>query len=172
MMDWERRWRILADVITDLRRSGWDVPPSVINDLRSAKTMIEIVKADRSRSENISRLEEYLSSVEAYVLSAAKERFGEKYVNEILRRICEVEFEEAVVEPQVRFRPGLPREERWIRVQVTDDVPLEVIKKIVGECGLKCRVEEDGYVLVYGGDEGIKSFVRKMAEVFREAKGR
>lgn len=171
-MGWERRWRILADVITDLRRSGGDVPLSVINDLRSAKTMIEIVKADRSRPENISRLEEYLSNVEAYVLSAAKERFGENYVNDVLRRICEVEFEETAVEPQVRFRPGLPREERWIRVQVADDVPLEVIREIAGECGLKCRVEEDGYVLVYGGDEGVKSFVKRMAEVVRETRGR
>lgn len=169
-MDWEKRWKILADVITDLRGSGEDVPPNITSDLRSAKTMIEIIKADRSRPENISRLEEYLSSVEAYVLSAAKDKFGEKYVNDVLRRICEVEVEEAYQESQMRFRPGLPKEEKWIRVQITDEAPLEVIRSIADECSLKCRVEEDGYVLVYGGDEEIKCFVRRMAGVIRESK--
>ena len=47
IMDWEARWEKLANVITDLRRKGEVVPFHVINDLRSAKTILEILKIDR-----------------------------------------------------------------------------------------------------------------------------
>lgn len=171
-MDWEARWRILADVITELRRSGESIPYNVINDLRLAKTMIEIVRADRLRPENISRLEEYLSNVESYVLSAAKVRFGDKYVEDVLRRLCEIEASEMEPEFQVRFYPGLPKEEKWIRVQLSDETPINLVRRVAEEFGLKCRVEENGYMLVYGSDEALRGFVRRMASEIRESKRR
>jgi len=170
-MKWEARWKILADAIMDLRKSGEAVPFSIINDLRSAKIMLEILKVDKSRSENISRLEEYLSNVEAYVLPIAKNRFGEPYVNDMLRKIYRSEVEETgVEEAKMRFHPNLPREKKWIRIQITGEMSLEMIKKIARERGLEYRIERDGYVLVYGENEAIKRFVKKMAETLRGVK--
>ncbi|MEM2643284.1 MAG: DUF2096 family protein [Candidatus Bathyarchaeia archaeon] len=169
-MGWEARWRILANVITELRRSGESIPYNVINDLRLAKTMIEIVRADMLRPENISRLEEYLSNVESYVLSAAKVRFGDKYVEDVLRRLCELEASGMEPEFQVRFHPGLPRGERWVRVQLSDETPLDLIRRVAEEFGLKCRVEEDGYALVYGDEEAVRGFIKRMASEVRESK--
>lgn len=170
IMGWEARWKILSDVVTDLCRRGERVPASVINDLRSARVMLEVVKADRSRSENIARLEECLSNVESYILSTARDVLGEEYVNNVLRRLCELESEEITLESYVSFRPGLPREEKWVRIQVTEETPLEFIKQVAGELGLKSRVEEDGYVLVYGSDDGIKSFIKRIAERTRSSR--
>ena len=166
IMDWEARWEKLANVITDLRRKGEVVPFHVINDLRSAKTILEILKIDREHPENVSRLEEYLGNVEAYVFSVAERKLGKKYVDSLLERFCEEEGKPAEAKTQMRFHPDLPREERWIRIQATDEAPIEVIRKIAGECNLKCRAEEDGYALVYGRDDEIKIFVRRIAEIF------
>jgi hypothetical protein len=170
MMNWEARWRILADIINDLYGGDERVPPKIINDLRSAKIMLEILKIDRSHPENINRLEEYMSNVEDYVLSAARSKFGEKYVNDALRRLCKLEAEEIMTETPVRFHPDLPRGERWIRVQITDEITLEHIEKTARGIGLKFRVEKDGYALVYGEDEKVKMFVKRMAEWSREFK--
>lgn len=170
VMDWEARWRILANVITELRRSGESIPYNVINDLRLAKTMIEIVGADMLRPENISRLEEYLSNVESYALSAAKVRFGDKYVEDVLRRLCELKASSIEPEFQVRFHPELPKGKRWIRVQLSDETPLDLIRRVAEEFGLKCRVEEDGYALVYGGEEAVRGFIKRMASEIRERK--
>ncbi|MEM2342010.1 MAG: DUF2096 family protein [Candidatus Bathyarchaeia archaeon] len=169
-MNWEARWRILSDVITDLRGGGEIVPPKIINDLRSAKVMLEIIKVNSSHPENISRLEECLSNVETYVLSVAKSKFGEEYVNNILRRLCELEVERAEFEIQVRFHPNLPRGEKWVRIQPTGAVTFKDIEESAKRFGLKFRVERDGYVLVYGEDEKLKSFVKRLAEIFRGLK--
>lgn len=163
-MSWEARWKILSDAIVDLCRRGERVPQSVVNDLRSAKVMLGVVRADRARPENIARLEEYLSNVESYVLSAAKNVFGEDYVNNILRRLCELEREGFMLEEPTRFRPGLPREEKWVRIQVTEMTPLDFIRDVAGELNLKFRVEEDGYVLIYGAEENVKAFIKKISE--------
>lgn len=169
-MSWEARWKILADVITDLLGHGKYIPPNVINDLRSAKVMLEVVKADRSRSENIARLEEYLSDVESYVLSAARDAFGENYVNNVLSRLCVLEAEELEVEASVRFQPGLPRGKKWVRIQVTDEIPLDFIKRVADGLGLNVRVD-DGYALIFGGDKDIKDFIKKVSEKMRESRG-
>ncbi|MEM2960023.1 MAG: DUF2096 family protein [Candidatus Bathyarchaeia archaeon] len=168
-MNWEARWKILADVITELYRVGETVPPNILNDLRSAKVMIEVLKVDRSHPDNLTRLEEYLNNVESYVLSAAGRRFGEKYANDILRKL-EIETGEFGTETQIRFYPSLPKGEKWIRVQVTNEAPLEVIERLARESGLKIRVERDGYVLVYGGENEIKVFVSKLTEVFHKSR--
>jgi hypothetical protein len=169
-MNWEARWRILADVINDLCRGGETVPPEIINDLRSAKVMLEILKIDKSHPENISRIEEYLSNVEAYTLSVARSKFGDGYVNNVLKRLCELEAEEIVTEIPIRFHPDLPRGEKWVRVQITNEITLEYVEKTAREFGLEFRVERDGYALVCGEDEKIKGFVKKMAEKFRESR--
>ncbi|MEM0010861.1 MAG: DUF2096 family protein [Candidatus Bathyarchaeia archaeon] len=163
-MSWEARWKILSDAIVDLCRRGERIPQNVVNDLRSAKVMLGVVRADRARPENIARLEEYLSNVESYVLSAAKNVFGEDYVNNILRRLCELEREGFMLEEPTRFRPGLPREEKWVRIQVTEMTPLDFIRDVAGELNLKFRVEEDGYVLIYGAEENVKALIKKISE--------
>jgi len=163
-MSWDARWKILSDVIVDLCKRGERVPQNIINDLRSAKVMLEVVKADKARAESIARLEEYLGNVESYVLSAAKNVLGEDYVNNILRKLCELETEGFILEEPPRFHLGLPRGEKWIRIQVSEITPLEFIRDTASEFNLKIRVEEDGYVLVYGTEENLRAFVKKVAE--------
>ncbi|MEM1515556.1 MAG: DUF2096 family protein [Candidatus Bathyarchaeia archaeon] len=166
-MNWNARWKILSDVITDLCKRGERVPQNIINDMRSAKVMIEVIKADKSRVENIIRLEEYLGNVESYILSTAKNVFGENYLNNILRRLSELEAEGFTTEEPVRFRPGLPRGEKWIRIQVSDITPLEFVRNVASELNLKLRVEEDGYILVYGAEESLKTFAKRISEKAR-----
>jgi hypothetical protein len=159
----------LADAITDLRRSGEIVPSNIIEDLRSAKTMMEIIKVNRPRSEHVSRLEECLSNVESYVLSAAEIRLGASYVNALLRKLYEAERTraQAEAETQASFHPGLPKEKKWIRVQSSDEIPVETIKNIADEIGLESRVQEDRYVLIFGEEEKVKAFIKKMTEISR-----
>lgn len=168
-MSWDARWKVLADAITDLRRIGESIPPNIIRDLRSAKTMMEIIKADRPRPEHISRLEECLGSVESYILSAAESRLGSSYVNASLRKLYEVEktHVHAEIETQTGFHPGLPREKKWLRIQASDEIPIETIRNIADEIGLESRIQEDGYVLIFGEEKKVKAFIKKMTEISR-----
>lgn len=164
-MSWDARWKVLADAVTDLYKSGENVPAIIIRDLRSAKTLIAIIKVDEQRLQYISRLEECLGNVEAYVLSVYGRKFGKERVESLLRDLYEIERRciEYESEAQTRFHPGFPREKNWIRIQVSDEVPLEVIRGIADEIDLEIDVQENGRVLVYGKEEKVKAFIKKIA---------
>ena len=82
-------WKVLEEMVTDLKKKGITVPASIFGDLKNAKTIINILKADPSRGENIQKIEEYLGNVESYLVSAGLKRFGQAYVDEWLQRVDE-----------------------------------------------------------------------------------
>lgn len=161
-------WKVLEQMIADLRRKGIIIPADIMNDLKSAKTLIDILKADPWRIETSQKIEGYLLNVESYLASQAQKKLGAKYVEEWLKRLDEAsqrshEEEVAEEEEETRFIPGLPREQKWIRVKPTVELTLEKMKALAKETNLLFNVQGDGYLLVYGEDERIKEFVKKMA---------
>ncbi len=165
-MNYEATWKIMEDLLAELRKSGETVPPSVMKDLRSAKTLMEVLRVDHSCTENLLRIEEYMNNVESYLVQVAKEKFGEKYVEEWTCRLMEAQSATPSAEtvPKVGFPIGIPRDARWVRVK-HGEASMESIKHLCREEGLKCRTEEDGNMLVYGKEARVKSFVRKMAKL-------
>jgi len=164
-MRYEETWKVLADLITELRKKGEVIPASIMNDLRSAKTMIQIFKADPSHIENIPRIETYLENVEFYLISMAQEKFGSEFAEHwmgklgMARKRISGEEEVKVVS---RFVSGLPRGKCWVRIQVSEDTPQEDIENLAEENGLLHKMQENGFVLVYGGDEGMRSFIERL----------
>ena len=172
-MGYEETWKVLADLLTELRKKGEKIPAHVMNNLRSAKTMIEILKADPTHIENIPRLEIYLANVESHLIFGAQEKFGSEFVEQWMRKLGEarkvVKVEEkAEVTP--RFVPGIPRGKHWVRVQISEDTSRGDIERIAKENKLSCKMQKNGYMLVYGNGESIKTFVKKMAEKLRGAR--
>jgi len=166
-------WKALADLLTELRKKDEAVPTETMEDLRSAKTMIQILKADPTRTENIARIEAYLENVESYLVFAAHNKFGPEFAERWMRKIARARrktYEEKEVKVPSRFVPGLPKDKRWVRIQVSEDTPKEYIEELAQENALSCRMQENGYMLVYGDDEKIKSLVKKMTKKFRGVK--
>ena len=156
-------WKVLEEMITDLKKRGVAVPANILNDLRYARTLINVLKADPTRIETSQKIEEYLNNVEAYLISEGQ-RFGDKYVEEWIKRLEDASkkiFEEE--EEEKRFVPGLPREQRWVRVKPSEDMPVEALKALASELNLSFEIQSDGCLLVYGEDERLKDFVKKMA---------
>jgi hypothetical protein len=157
-------WKILEEMITDFRKRGITIPAEVMSDLKSAKTMITILKADTSHGETLQKIEEHLGSVESYLISEGQKKFGTEYVDEWLRRLDKAGREiSEECEEEKRFIPGIPREHKWIRVKPTDELPLEKLKLLAEKSKLSYKTQNDGYLLVYGEGDCIKEFVKKMA---------
>jgi hypothetical protein len=168
-MGYDEVWKTLADLITEFRRRGESIPSDVMEDLRAAKTMIQVLKADPTRIENVPSIEMYLGKVESYLIFEAQKKFGSEFVEEWLWKIKEARETKAVGEkpaPSSKFVLGLPRGQRWVRVQVSKETPEMEIKRLAGETGLSFKMQKDGYLLVYGDDEKLKLFVKKAAEKF------
>ena len=136
-------------------------------DLRSAKTMIQVLKADPTHTENISRLDTYMRSVESYIIFTA-EKLGTETVEDWLKKLKNTKtVKKKDVATGYRFSSGVPRGESWMRIKISDDTPLEDVKNLVKESRLSYKMQENGYILVYGNENNIKSFVRMMSEWFR-----
>jgi hypothetical protein len=158
-------WRILEDIIIELRKKGVTIPPDVMTDLKSAKLMINISQAEGSGGEAAQKVEEYLANVEGYLITEAQKTFGSERVDEWLRRleaasceVCDVKEEKK----EDKFMSGVPRDQKWIRVEPIQSLPPERLKQLAQELNLAVNPQKDGRLVVYGQPENIKEFLKKM----------
>jgi hypothetical protein len=156
------RWKILEEMIADFRKKGRTVPTRIISDLKSARTMIRILKADPSYGESVQKIEEYLWNVESYLVSEGEKVFGRTYVEEWLRRLGNESRRLTEEKEEIRFVSGLPRKRGWVRVRPSAELTIDVLKAMVDDLNLSYKIQDDGSMLVYGKREHIKNFVKKM----------
>lgn len=159
-------WKVLEEMIADFRKKGAAVPSEILSDLKSARTLINVLKADPTCTDTSQKIEEYLLNIESYLVSEGQKIFGTAYVEEWLKRLDEASrkspHEEE--EEETRFIPGIPREHKWIRVKPSAELSVEKLKALAEESKLSYTLQSDGCLLVYGNDENIKEFVKKMAK--------
>ena len=164
-MSYDSYWKILADLLIKLQKRGEKIPVEVMNDLRSAKTIIHVLKVDPTNAESISRVDISLRSVESYaIFTAEKLGIAENWLKKIeeIKTTKDQERNRAVS----RFIPGVPRDKSWIRIQISEDNLQENVQKLLKESKLSHKMYKNGYLLVYGNEENIRIFVKKMAEQF------
>jgi len=109
--------------------------------------MINVLNADPTKKENVSSIEKYLRNVESHLIFAAQTKFGSEFMNRWMDR-----FREAWEKPDAgtptgaasKFVPGLPRGQRWVRVQVSTETPKEEVEKLAKESGLACKSKMTG----------------------------
>ena len=168
-MGYNEVWKVLDELIAEFRKRGETIPSDVMEDLRAAKTLIQVLKADPKRTENTPSIEAYLGRVEAHLMFGAQSKFGQNFNEEWMERIQtarESKAEDEKLPLSSKFVPGLPRGQKWVRVQVTEDTSEKEIRQLVDETGLSCKLQDDGYMLVYGEDEKLKLFLKKSSEKF------
>jgi hypothetical protein len=156
-------WKVLEELIADFRKRGKTIPPQVMNDLKSAKTMIQISRAEKEYSETVQKTEEYLTNVESYLVSEGEKQFGFEYIDEWLCKLKEASKIPDASEKETRFIQGVLRGEKWVRVKATTELPIEKLRSLASESQLLCKLQKDGYLLVHGKEEHVKDFIKKMA---------
>jgi hypothetical protein len=158
-------WKVLEEMITDFKKNQVAVPAEVIGDLKSAKTIIKILKADPTCGENAQKIDEYLRNVESYLISEGQRMFGQRYVDEWLQKVDKagrkiIDEEE---EADTKFVSGVTGERKWIRLAATKELSLEKLKTLAREMNLTCQVQDDEHLIVLGSDASLKDFVKKIA---------
>ena len=169
----EEVWKTLNDLIIEFRKKGERIPPEVMADLRAAKTLMHVLKADPTKKENVPTIEMYLNNVESHLVFEAQAKFGSEFANRWMKKLKEAREkpeEEVPAETASKFVPGLPRGQRWVRILVSKETPKEEIEELVKESGLACKMQDDGYMLVYGEGEKLKHFIKRTAAKLRIAK--
>ncbi len=88
-MGHEEVWKTLNDLIIEFRKKDEIIPPEVMADLRAAKTLIHVLKADPTKIENVPTIEMYLGNVESHLIFEAQDKFGSDFVNHWMEKLRE-----------------------------------------------------------------------------------
>ncbi len=156
-------WKILENLMLELKKKGVRIPANVINDLRSAKLMIKISESPDSTGFVSQKLDEYLGSIESYLVSEAQKNFSSEIVDLWLRHLEDAYVETFEAKPEEnKFVTGVPRDQKWVRVEPTTNLTSQRIEQIAKESNLSVNEQNDGRLVVYGQPEGIKDFFKKM----------
>ncbi len=122
----------------------------------------------KSMSETEPRIDEYLGNVEAYVVTEAEKNLPFEKVERWLAALDIASCNTCVTvkerKEEMRMIPGIPRDQKWIRVEPIESWSLVRLEKMAAEEGLSSRREEDGHLIVYGSDEMVKVFIKKMSK--------
>jgi hypothetical protein len=166
-MNYEAVWKVLSNMITELRRKGETIKPEIMTDLRSAKTLIEVWKADSTCTECVPKIETYLENVESSLMLIAYEKFGVEFAEEWMKKL-----KEAREKTQLELKPkeqlqSIPKGKKWIRIQISMETPEKMIRELTKEHKLKYKKQENGYILVYGEEEKIKALLQDVAKNLR-----
>ncbi|MCW4046142.1 MAG: DUF2096 domain-containing protein [Candidatus Bathyarchaeota archaeon] len=162
--------KILEEIIIEFRKQGLSVPPKVLTDLKSARVLMTVEATQQKGTGDASmKIDEYLSSVEAYLITEAQKKFPPEKIDEWLRRLDAASYDTCGVcvpkeKDESKFITGVPRDQKWIRVEPLSSLPAEKLKQLAAETNLSVREEKDGHLTVYGNEEDIKRFVKKMTE--------
>ncbi|HLN44447.1 MAG TPA: DUF2096 family protein [Candidatus Sulfotelmatobacter sp.] len=163
-------WKILEEIVIEFRKKNLAIPEHIMNDLRAAKTLINLIDTGECQDETKLKVEQYLSTVEAYLVTEAQKIFPSERINEWLKKLETSSSNtygsqaKQMHEVRNRFVPGLPRDQKWIRVKPIVSLPQEKLEHFAKEAGLSVKAEEDGYLTVYGDATSIRGFVKLMTE--------
>ena len=156
-------WKVLDEMVADFRSRGATIPDKIMNDLKSARTVLNAVKTPQGSGEALERIDGYLATVEAYLVSEGEKQFGKEYADEWLEKLDKASRKPSDEEAEEeRFIPGLPREQKWVRVKPSVDLPLEELSDIAKQSNVLVKIQTDGHFLVCGTDEQVKDFVKNM----------
>jgi hypothetical protein len=159
-------WKILEDMFIDLKKKGIIIPENILADLRSAKSMIKLhCTQAKGAGDVLQKAEELTANVEAYFAEEAQKVFGPEKVDAWLRRLEEANAE-VCEEPtsENKFVTGVPRDQKWVRVEPVKNLSTKRIEEIACEFGLEIKPQKDGKMVVYGQQEKIKEFIKKMTQ--------
>ena len=160
--------RLVEEIIVELRRRGLKIPANIMSDLKSARTLMKIEKEDPlAKLEAEPKIDKYLANVEAFVISEAEKTVApekvEKWLTELDLASCNSCVKVLERKEEMRMIPGVPRDQKGIRVQPIENLPIERLEQMAAENKLVFRRVKDGHLVVYGSDEAVKDFIKKIS---------
>jgi len=165
-MNYEYLWKTLEELIGELTRNGVTVPRELVDDLKSAKTLINIHKVDPTVLDIATEIELYLGKIESNLLYLAELDVGKEYADECLRRIYDARRrgmgEQVAVTP--RFVSGVPKGEYWIRIKASDLISEGDLGELLEKLNLSSKPQRNGYLLIHGKEENVKALIKEVGE--------
>jgi hypothetical protein len=153
----------------DLMEKGVSIPPHLIEDLKSGRTLIGVHNAG-PQEPDASEPTPFLQMVEANLMSLAETELGMCYADVWQVKISETYTEEGTkTPPPAKFVSGIPKGEHWVRIDLSQLSAEGEAKELLSRLNLSSRQEEDGYLLIHGSKEDISVFLKELRKFVSKA---
>ena len=164
-MNYETLWHTLELLVVELRQKGSVIPQEIGDDLKSARTLLTIYRTEPAASNVEPELAMYLERIGPILLSLAESDVGSGYADSWQDKLnpARVEILEAPIATP-RFIPGIPRGQDWLRIKTSEMVGDIDINKITQDLSLTTRPQADGFLLIYGDKENVKTFIEALRD--------
>jgi len=163
-MNYESVWRLLEALMVELKAKGLAIPQEAVDDLKTAKTLTSISKTESTSANVASDIAFYLEKVEPSLLSLAESEMGIEYAEEWQKRIYKARRQAPEkVAVSSRFVTGISKGEHWIRIKISDLIADSDLAESAKKLNLSCKQQDDGYLLVYGNKENVKTLIREVS---------
>lgn len=169
----EQTWLVLVELLTDLRKKEMAIPKEITKNIQMAKTSINFYKvdpADPGRQVEVKRINEFLTSLQNYLMGLAEEvgsEYADKWMNKLLRAS-----RGEVVYPQKKndskFVVGAPSGFSMVRMNFKTPLSEDRVQEIAEYENVIIEFEEDNLVIVYGDKENIKKSLQELSSFFKE----
>ncbi|MCL2643005.1 MAG: DUF2096 family protein [Candidatus Bathyarchaeota archaeon] len=162
-------WKTLEDLLLTLRKKDIHIPSNILEDLRAARSMIELSSSNKDAYEKAAtKATAYTANVETYLINQAQKIFEPNIMDEWLQCLKEnnpqtTNKKEHNDIADNRFVIGVPRNQKWIRIKTNNKLPEEYILKLAKKHQLTTNKQTDGHLIVYGQLNDIKSFIKQIA---------
>ena len=170
-MNYEYIWPVLEALMVDLRQKGMIIPQDIADDLKSARTLLTIYKAQPATANVESELALYLEKIEPILLSLAESEIGEEYADVWQKKIGDARTQTGEKSALTsRFIPGIPKGEHWLRIKTSDMISDGEINILLGKLNLTSKPQNDGYLLIYGNQENVITFIKEVRKKIGKGK--
>ena len=170
-MNYERYGIVLEELMVELRQKGINIPQATADDLKSARTLITIHNTDPSVSTVEAEIALYLEKVEPILLSLAELEVSKEYADAWQMKTAEaITRTEEKTAFKSRYVTGVVRGEGWLRIKTAGIINDAEIAALLKQLNLSTKTQDDGYLLVHGDKESIKTFVREIRKKIGKGK--
>jgi hypothetical protein len=172
-LNYDALWKTLDALLIEVRRKGSTVAQDVVDDLKSARTLINIYAADPTSTDTLAQIEDYLRRVESSLLFLAEADHGTAYAEAIMARLGTARtLGDDPAPPEVpRFIPGITPGQHWVRIDTRDTIDRAALTALAADMGLTLTMQGAHHAVIRGDKATVTRLLQRVTEQTRRTRG-
>lgn len=169
----EQTWLVLVELLTDLKKKGFEIPRDVNENLRLARMDINFYKTDPTNPEvmkELKRINQFLNSVQDSLIGIS-ENISSDYKQGWIQKLQKASRGEEVYpveKKKSKFIVGAPPGFSVVRITLKEPLSEDRIQEIAEEFNLIIEFDEDNVISVFGQKENIKKGLKEISFFFKD----
>ena len=155
----------LDALMSELLNKGVKVPEQFAESLNSVRSLIQIYSRSPDKLHSLIDKSTELQTAEMNLVILAEASFGKDYADAWQQKISAAYKDENLSQEKAsRYVSGVPKDRYWVRLKTGDIAEGAGLDGLLKELNLETRTESDGYLLIHGRKEDVKTLLNNIRQ--------